>query len=204
MNLQNMAPNAKRSLFISAGAAVCACAVYFMMVEPAHDAIKKLAQRYDETTTRHNQMTIAMTNGRTQGPRLKAGKDKLERYENELIVPVLESYPMAAKSKMDKIAIEAGLADMEYNSLPERKLPVPKTLPTQLYARCPISLTCNGSYQAVVSFVRRVEKEFPFVTLGGITITGGQSPERQHVTMVLEWPVKGAVTTPDQKGAVKK
>ena len=203
MNLQNMAPNEKRSLLISAGAAVAAFAVYFMMVEPAQETIKKLAQQQDEVSTRNQQMSIALTGSRTQGSKFAECTEKLKRYQGELIVPLLESYEMRAKSLVDQIAIEAGLSDSEYHPLPERKLPVPKKLPTQLYARCPISISFNGTYQAAVSFIRRVEKEFPYVTLGALSITGGQSPDRQHITMVLEWPVKGAVTTTDQKGAVK-
>ena len=204
MNLQNMAPNAKRSLFISAGAAVAACAVYFMMVEPAQETIKKLSQRQEESTSRHQQMSIALTNGKTQDARLAECTEKLRQYQSKLLEPLLESTAMRAKSFLDKMAIEAGLSDAEYNALPERKLPVPQKLPSQLYARCPISISFNGSYQAAVSFLLRVEKEFPFVALGALTIRGGQSPEKQHITMVLEWPIKGAVTTPDQKGAVKK
>ena len=91
--------------------------------------------------------------------------------------------------------------------MPVRALPVPKKLPSQLYARCPISVSFNGSYQAAVSFLLRVEKEFPFVILQGLSISGADSsPDKQRITMVLEWPAKGAVTTPDQnqKGAVKK
>ena len=52
-------------------------------------------------------------------------------YNEALLTPLLESWAMRAKSKLDVFAAEAGLLNVDYSELPVRALPVPKPLPKQ-------------------------------------------------------------------------
>ena len=44
------------------------------------------------------------------------------------------------------------------------------------------------------TFLLRLERDLPLVSLQRLDITASQSPERQAVSMVLEWPAKGGTT----------
>ena len=75
--------------------------------------------------------------------------------------------------------------------MPTRALPVPRPVPNQLHARRPIRVTAQGSYMGAISFLLRVEKEHPLVTLQSFALSTTQDPERQQIEMVFEWPAKG-------------
>ena len=124
-------------------------------------------------------------------------------YEEAMLTPLLESWAMRAKSKLDVFAAEAGLKNVDYTELPVRALPVPSPLPRQLYARRPIKASCRGSYAEIVSFLMRVEKELPYVSMQSFLLDVQQDPEMQRGDIVFEWLVKGAVTAQEQKGPAK-
>ena len=77
---------------------------------------------------------------------------------------------------------------------PFRALPLPNPMPRQLHTRVAVKLTATGSYQQAVSFLLRLEKEMPLVSLQKLDITARSTPESQSITMVLEWPAKGGLT----------
>lgn len=195
MNLQTMAPNAKRSLLLTTVFGVIAAAFYFGGVKPTGTKLEKARKAFVTTKDLHRKQATDLAGAETVEKRIAETEAKLEPFRKAMLVPLLESTAMRAKSELDPLALGAGLTDVEYEALEPLALPVPKgTLPVQLHARGPIRIVAQGSYQAAVSFLLRVEKEFPLVILQALAITVQSDPDRQRIEMTLEWPVKGAVT----------
>jgi len=205
MNLQNMAPNAKRSLLISFGFGLLAVCLYLAAVEPAISRREATARTLEELRSRHEMMQRNLAGADKLKARMTDLESALRPYREGMLVPLLESLAMRAKSILDPLALGAGLGETDYEALPAIALPLPKRLPIQLHARQPIRLTARGSYQGAVSFLMRLEKELPLVTLESLEITAQQDPANQKITMILEWPVKGKVTRtePPRKGPQK-
>ena len=44
---------------------------------------------------------------------------------------------------------------------------------------------------SAISFLLRVEKEHPLITLQSFVLSTTTDPERQQIEMVFEWPAKG-------------
>ena len=86
------------------------------------------------------------------------------------------------------------LEDLENALKPFRAPPLPTPMPRQLHTRAAVKLTATGSYQQAVSFLLRVEKELPLVSLQQLDITARQNPRSQSISLVLEWPAKGGLT----------
>lgn len=101
---------------------------------------------------------------------------------------------MRAKSLLEPLLLGAGLTDLEYIEDTFRKLPLPKPMPRQLHTRAAIRITAKGSYQRAISFLLRLEKEFPLVSLRTLDIRAQQSNHKQDITYVLEWPAVGDLT----------
>lgn len=195
MTLQNMAPNAKRSLLLSIIFGVLAATIYLFGVEPTQESLAKARQDANDIEYRHARMKSDLANSAAVEKRIEAAHARLAPFKAALLEPLLESTAMRAKSLVDPLALGAGLHDLEYEALPTRLLPLPKKpLASQLYLRSPIRLVALGSYQAAISFLLRLEKEFPLVILESMTITVLNQPNVQKIEMILEWPAKGAVT----------
>lgn len=205
MNLQNMAPNAKRSMLISLGFGLLAVCIYLAAVEPAISQRDATARSLSELKAKHEIMSRNLASAEKINERTSDLEARLAPYREAMLEPLLESLAMRAKSIVDPIALGAGLVDTDYEELSAIALPVPKRLPLQLHARQPIRLTARGSYQSAISFLTRLEKEFPLVTLEALEITAQQDPAAQKIEMILEWPVKGKSTKiePPKKGAKK-
>ena len=101
---------------------------------------------------------------------------------------------MRAKTLLDPLILGAGLQDVQYNNDTFRALPLPNPMPRQLHTRAAIKVTATGSYQQAISFLLRLEKEFPLVSLWQLGVVSQASPEHQALTFVLEWPAKGGLT----------
>lgn len=205
MNLQNMAPNARRSMLIAFGFGLLAVCLYIAAVEPAISKRDATARTLDELKTRHEVMQRNLAGSDRLKARMADIDARLKPYRDAMLVPLLESLAMRAKSILDPLALGAGLGETDYEELPPIALPLPKRLPVQLHARQPIRFTARGSYQAAISFLLRLEKEFPLVTLEAIEITSQHDPSNQKIMMILEWPVKGKTTKvdPPRKGVKK-
>lgn len=205
MNLQNMAPNAKRSMLISIGFGLLAVCIYIAAVEPAISQRDATARTLSELKSKHEIMSRNLAGAEKLSERMNNLENRLAPYREAMLVPLLESLPMRAKSIIDPFALGAGLVDTDYEELSAIALPVPKRLPLQLHARQPIRLTARGSYQAAASLLMRLEKELPLVSLEAFEITAQQDPSAQKIEMILEWPVKGRITKidPPKKGAKK-
>ena len=201
---QNMAPSVQRSFFITVAIGAVASCIYIFGIQPCSDALAKARREHSALDDQKRAMDIDLRESERVKNRLGALDAGMKPYLEALLTPLLESWAMRAKSKLDLFAAEAGLTNVEYSERPERALPVPRQLPKQLYARRPIKVACRGSFAAVVSFVMRVEKELPLVTLTALSIVSQQDPDSQRAEITLEWPVKGRSTVAAASGNGKK
>lgn len=193
MNLQNMAPNAKRSLLMTLVFGAIASALYFCAIEPTELTLAKTRTMLLDRTTKHRTMTANLSRAEAVANELAKGTSRLDDYETHMIEPLLESTAMRAKAILDPLAAGCGLVGMEYGAETPIALPVFGLAASQQYVRCPVKMTCRGSYQAAVSFVRCVEKRFPLVALESLSVAAGSDPDLQLVSVILEWPMrKGA------------
>lgn len=195
MNLQNMAPNAKRSLLVTLVFGAVAAALYFCAIEPTEATLLKTRATLRDRTLKHRTMMSNLARADALAKDLADGAARLAGYEAAMIEPLLESTAMRAKAFVDPLAAGCGLVGMEYEQETPIALPILKAAAREQYVRCPVKVSCRGSYQAAVSFVRCVEKRFPLVALESLSIAAGSDPDMQLVSVVLEWPMK--------KGAVK-
>ena len=161
MNLQNMAPNAKRSLLVTLVFGAIAATLYFFAIESTEATLAKTRRTLQDRTLKHRTMTANLSRADAVTKDLDDDRRRLAAYEQET--------PIA--------------------------LPILGAAAREQYVRCPIKITCRGSYQAAISFVQCVERRFPLAALGALTISAGSDPDLQLVSIILEWPMK--------KGAVK-
>lgn len=192
--LHNMAPNAQRSFFVTLAFSAAAVAIYMFGVQPASDTLGKESQRKSELETSQNRINADLRGAESMKKSLEELKAQIAPYENALLDPLLESYAMRAKSILDPLAMGAGLSDLNYTDEPFRALPVTKPMARQLFTRAAVRITAKGSYQEAVSFLLRLEKDLPLVSLQSMSITSTKTPSEQYINMVLEWPAKGKVT----------
>ena len=193
MNLQNMAPNAKRALLVTLGFGAIAATLYFFAIESTEATLARTRRTLQDQTLKHRTITANLSQADTITKTLAEGIVRLAAYEKDMIEPLLESTAMRAKSFVDPIATGCGLVGMEYEQETPIALPVFGYASREQYVRCPIKMTCRGSYQATVSFVKCVEKRFPLVALEALAVSAGNDPDLQQVSIILEWPMrKGA------------
>ena len=195
MNLQNMAPNAKRSLLLTLIFGAVAAGIYFGALEPTETALAKTRRTLLDRTSKHRTMTTDLSRADTVAKSLADCTARLADYESHMIEPLLESTAMRAKALVDPLAAGCGLVGMEYEQETPIALPILVPAAREQYVRCPVKVSCRGSYQAAVSFVQCIEKRFPLVALEALTIAAGSDPDLQIVSVILEWPMK--------KGAAK-
>ena len=106
-----------------------------------------------------------------------------------------------------RLVDETGLPAISYDltDLLPRRLPLPTPLSPQLYARKPIRIKCTGSYQKIISFILRVEKEMPLVALEAFSFkVQPRDADNQAATIVFEWPIRGEYVADAAKGGAKK
>lgn len=189
MNLQNMAPNAKRAMLLTAVFGALAAGLYLFALEPTETALAKAVRALQSESASHRALMADLA----RADEIRAGREKAEAalaaYRPALLEPLLESTAMRAKALVDALAVGCGLTGMEYEALPPIDLPVFGAAPRRRFARCPIRITCTGSYQAAVSFLRCVERERPLVALQSLSVTARATPDAQQVVLVLEWPM---------------
>jgi len=198
MTMQNMAPNAKRSLLLSSLFGVLAALIYLFGVQPTQEKLGRARQEENDIEYRHTRMKNDLAGTAAVEKRIAEAHARLQPFREAFLEPLLESTAMRAKSLIDPLALGAELHDLEYEALPVRALPLPpkRALARQLFVRSPIRLVAQGSYQSAISFLLRLEREFPLVILESMTVTVQNQPNVQKIEMILEWPAKGAVTQP--------
>ena len=193
--LQNMAPNAKRAAVVTLVFGAVATALYMFAVEPAGSQLVQQQKKLEELESSQRRMNLDLKSADTVKKNLEDLNARLAPYEKARLTPLLESYAMRAKSLLDPLMLGAGLSDMEYSDDVFRALPVPKpVMPRQLHTRAAIRISAKGSYQAAVSFLLRLEKDFPLVSVRTLDIRAQQSNAKQDITYVLEWPALGGLT----------
>jgi Tfp pilus assembly protein PilO len=191
---QNMAPNAKRSLVVTFALAAIATVLYMFCVQPCVDRLSAMKRTLAELEDRQYRTNLDLKRSDTVMKDLAELESALKPYGDAMLVPLLESYAMRAKSIVDPLALGAGLEDVTYSDEPFRALPLPTPMPRQLHTRAAVKLTATGSYQQAVSFLLRIEREMPLVSLQQFDITAQQNPRSQSISIVLEWPAKGGLT----------
>ena len=202
--IDNSATSTKRAAFFSLAVASVAVLLYLFAVQPCQDSIDKARRELDSLEGQQRVTTRDLKDS----PRVKSMLAEIESsrqpFMDALLTPLLESWAMRAKSKLDSLAADVGLKVTDYAEMPVRALPLPKPVPRQLYARRPIRVTAHGSYAEIVSFILRVEKMLPYVSLQALNIKLQRTPEEQSAEIVFEWPVKGALSVPAAPGGVKR
>ena len=191
---QNMAPNARRAFAVTLVLGAAAAGLYLFAVQPAEESLAKSRREHAEEEARLQVVNANLRGAPANKERLAELSAALKPFRDEMLVPHLGSYAMRAKSILDPIAFGAGLTDLDYAEMPTRALPVPRPMPSQLHLRRPIRVTARGSYMGAISFLLRVEKEHPLVTLQSMSISAASEPEKQQVEMVFEWPAKGGMS----------
>ena len=194
MNLQSMAPNAKRSLLLTLVFGAIAAALYFCAIESTEMTLAKTRTTLRDRTMKHRTLMMNLSRAESVAKDLKESTTRLGAYENAMIEPLLESTAMRAKSFVDPLAAGCGLVGMEYEQESPIALPILGPPAREQYVRCPIKMTCRGTYQAAASFIRCVEKRFPLVAFEALAITAGSDPDLQQVSVILEWPMKKGVS----------
>lgn len=191
---QNMAPNAKRSFVVTIIFAALATVIYLFCVQPSTSELETSKKKLEELQDTQNRTNLDLKRSGSVAKDLEDVEAALKPFREAMLVPLLESYSMRAKSILDPLALGAGLTNVTYSDEPFRALPLPAPMPRQLHTRAAIKLTATGSYQQAVSFLLRVEKEFPLISLRQLEITAQQEPKSQALSIVLEWPAKGGLT----------
>ena len=191
----NMAPNARRSFIVTVVLAGMATVIYLFCVQPCDSQLAQARRNLADLQERQSRMNGDLRSADTVKKDLDDLEAALKPFRDAMLVPLLESYSMRAKSLLDPLAIGAGMEDVQYSDEPFRALPLPKPImPRQLHTRAVVKVSAQGSYQEAVSFLLRLEKEFPLVSLQRFDVSAQSTPERQSVTFVLEWPAKGGLT----------
>ena len=202
-SISQMAPNAQRSFVVTLAIAAVAVVLYMFAVQPCSESLERSKQTLDQLMSKKQVIDRDLRESAKVRVKLETLESAIAPYQDAMLTPLLESWAMRAKSKLDLFAAEAGLVNIDYAELPVRALPVPKPLPKQLFARRPIKVSCRGSYAEIVSFLMRVEKELPYVAMQSFKLDAQHDPEMQRGDIVFEWLVKGESTVPDPKGGAK-
>ncbi len=190
----NMAPNARRAFVVTLVLAALATIIYMFCLQPSESQFEAAKRTLAELQDKQSRMNNDLKNAGTVKMDLSDLETALTPYKDAMLVPLLESYAMRAKTLLDPLAIGAGLEDVQYTDEPFRALPLPKPMPRQLHTRAAVKVSARGSYQQAVSFLMRMEKELPLVSLQQLEIKSQSAPESQSVMFVLEWPAKGGLT----------
>jgi Tfp pilus assembly protein PilO len=203
-SLSQMAPNAKRAAFVTIAISALAIVLYMFGVQPCIASLEQTKQDIEQLEGKKRGVDRDLRDSAKVKDQLEQLDAAIVPYEETMLTPLLESWAMRAKSKLDPLAADVGLKVVDYAEMPVRALPLPNPVPKQLYARRPIRVTARGTYAEIASFVLRVEKMLPYVSLQALNIKVQKTPETQTAEIVLEWPVKGALSTPVVPGGVKR
>ena len=201
--LSQIAPTAQKAFLVTVAIAGLAVVLYMFAVQPCRASLEKSKHKLEELQSRKMVIDRDLRESSKVKVKIKELDAAIAPYHDAMLTALLESWAMRAKSKLDIFAAEAGLKNVDYTELPVRALPVPNPLPKQLYARRPIKASCRGSYAEIVSFLMRVEKELPYVSVQSFKLDAQQDPEMQRGDIVFEWLVMGANTASEQKGVAK-
>ena len=204
-SVRETGPNSPRAYFMALVFGAAAVVAYMFCVLPAETALSRARQDLENLQQRQSVTSREIRGAQQLKERLAELEKARQPYLDGLLTPLLESYAMRAKAILDPVAAESGLTITDYAEQPKRLLPLTKPQAPQLYARQPVRLTCRGSYAAIISFMMRVEKVLPLVSVEAFALKAQQNHDVQTATLVLEWPVLGVNTAQLPKnGGTKK
>lgn len=186
--------SSQRAYLWACGFFLLAVLIYQFGVRTTEDAVRSRQKELNELLEQQTKVQCDLRDSHPAREKRVALEKAREPYLNALLTPLLGSWSMRAKAVLDPLAADVGLKLSDYTELPARALPLPKPTPLQLYARQPIRVVCRGSYAAIASFVLRVEKLLPYVSLQAMSIKTQKDPAVQYATLVFEWPSKGALS----------
>ena len=191
---QDMAPSSKRAFAVTLVLGAAAAGLYLFAVQPAEDALAKARREFAERESRLQIVNANLRGAPANKERLQTLEAGLKPFRDAMLEPLLGSYAMRAKSVLEPLAFAAGLSNLDFAEAAPRALPAPPPVPAQLHVRRPIRVTAQGSYMRAISFLLRVERDLPLVTLQSLSLSAASDPERQQIEMVLEWPAKGGLS----------
>ena len=87
MNLQNMAPNAKRAMLLTIGFGGLAAALYFFAVEPTEERLYKVRKSLAAQTQKHQSMMSSISRSDQVKTRLGDAEARVAEYDKALIKP---------------------------------------------------------------------------------------------------------------------
>ena len=87
MNLQNMAPNAKRSLLVTLVFGAIAATLYFFAIESTEATLAKTRRTLQDRTLKHRTMTANLSRADAVARDLATGAARLAEYEKRMIEP---------------------------------------------------------------------------------------------------------------------
>ena len=186
--LQDPSAPMKRAMFRALAIGAVAVVLYMFCVQPSQSSLDKAKADLAGLEVQQSAMVRDLKGADQVKARLDAIDAERKEFLAGLLKPMLGSYAMRAKSVLDPLATDVGLRITDYAEMPRK----------------PIRLTCTGSYATIVSFLMRVEKKLPLVSLEAFSLKTQKDPDNQTATLVFEWPVKGVNTAAAAKGGVKK
>ena len=195
----------RASLAIVLGFCALAIALYALGVMPLSDGLARARHELDNRKFQRYCIDRDLRDAQSVSSTLASAEQSIKPYREALLTPLLGSSAMRVKSLLDALATAAGLSNATYAELPARPLPVPTKAAEQPYVRQLVKMTCTGSYAAAVSFLLRVERDFPLMSIGAFTVAAQQDCARQHIEFVFECPAEGLrpVVTPARKSGGK-
>ncbi len=192
---QKLAPSARRSVLMTITFLALAFIIYILGVQPWSTKLKASQNERDVVKKRLNTAVADIKGKAGLVKRIDEVTSQHSYYIDSLLEPLHGSYAMSAKSLLDPVALETGLSELKYEEGEMRYLPIPVAVPKQLYARYSVKISCQGSYMSIVSFIMRVERDFPLVTIQSLVIQPLQGKDDQQADITFEWLVKGPTTT---------
>lgn len=181
---------------LTIGCCAVGAVLYLLCIAPASDALDRARVERGDLEFQLAGVVRDLRGSKNVRERLAELSGELAPYEAGMLKPLLGSWAMRAKSLLDPLADGVGLKGVEFAELPSRALPLTKPVPERLTVRRPVKMTCRGSYAAIVSFLLRVERDFPLVSEQALRIAAGSSGNEQLAEVVFEWPAEGNLSAP--------
>jgi len=191
--VQNLPRPLQQSIAVTCVAWMISCCVLGFCVLPKKGQFADASQHLQSSIDIRNSMKAdiaKMEEQRTATAKLQSERDSF--LADHALEPLLGSLAMRAKSVLSLVSQQTGFVIDNVKELPAIPLRAPTPAALQLYSRQPVEFLGHGSYQQIMDFVAGTEKQYPYVTLAGLTILAQvQTPEVHKAVIMFEWPVKG-------------
>jgi len=173
-----------------------AVALYMVAIGPLRSSLSEKTRELNDQTSLLRSMQNDIDQQKYLESCIREQKEHSKRRQKTLLVPMLNSYAMRAKSLLETIAAESGIDNVTYDEGIQWVLPVPpEMLPKSRTARRSVQVRATGDYAAIASFILRAERKLPLMTVQSLTIRKSDAgdPENQTLELTVEWPCEGEV-----------